>query len=519
MKTSKAVAYVRVSTDQQAEKGLSLPAQLEHCQKYAREHGLTIAKVFQDEGETATSSNRPEFLEMIDYARTNADVSAVIVYDTSRFARNREDAVVFKRMLEKRGVKVHYAAQMISDDPEGKFLEGILEVMDEHYSRVLARVVRRGMIESAKRGNWMGGAPYGYKIVRDKEGKRKLEIDPSHAEAVRLTFEMFDQRYGCKKIAQALNDKGYRTSFGSFFRVNSVNFMLRNPAYTGKLVFNRFVRGHRARRSLIPPENWVVIPDTHEPLITEARFKRVQEELGRRSRERKPGLLCTHRRFAGMVQCAKCGKTAVARTGTSKQGNLHFYYACRTRIKKSNALCSGFSVRMDALESSLIDSIQAELFSDKSVTSFLDYVKARAKELDDGRAHEKIRIQRKLEAVQVKLRKIVLLAEDDSIDAAEAKARTKELHAERQELMDRYVQVDEDLALKNLVPTKSLLEAAKKELQRIVAEAEPRVQRDFFSRFIKSIKTDGKHAEVVYNLGDLVERVRSNIHVSAPGES
>jgi site-specific DNA recombinase len=249
----RAVIYARVSTDEQAQKGLSLPAQIEHCQKYAREHGFAVVRIFQDEGESAMSSNRPAFLEAIEYCKAGPQVDALIVYDTSRFARNREDAVVFKRMLEKRGVKVHYASQIISDDPEGKFLEGMLEVIDEHYSRVLGRVSKRGMIESVKRGNWCGGPPYGYRMVL-KGGRRTLEVEPREAEAVRLVFELFQNGFGCKSIAEKLNDKGFRTRFGKPIRTNTIKVIITNPAYTGTTVFNRYKRGRHTRRAERPKE-------------------------------------------------------------------------------------------------------------------------------------------------------------------------------------------------------------------------------------------------------------------------
>jgi site-specific DNA recombinase len=514
-----AVIYVRDSTDEQAQRGLSIPAQIEHCQKYAKDHGLTVARVFQDEGESATSANRPEFLEMIAYCKATRDMGAVIVYDTSRFARNREDAVVFKRMLEKRGVKVHYASQIISDDPEGKFLEGMLEVMDEHYSRALARVVKRGMIESAKRGNWIGMPPFGYRVVKTEDGKgRRLQVQSKEAEAVRLAFELFENGYGCKTISEKLNEKGYVSRGGKPIRTNAVKIMLTNSAYLGQVVFNRRHAGRSVKRAFKPKEEWIVIPGKHEPLIDKERFDRVQAELERRGLDRRPGELKTYRRFAGMVQCKHCGSTAMAMTGTSRWGKLYYYYACRTRCTKSTALCKGMRVRSDILEEVVVNAIQQDVFSDGNIDVFVNYVKARAKELDNGRSHEKISVQRKLEALQGKLRKVVLLAEDDTIDPDEAKRRTKELHGERQQLMEQYARLEDALAFKHTIPTKGMLQATREKLRQLIAEAEPRVQRDWFRRWIVSIKTDGDTADMTYNLGYLAsgEGVRNSIHVSGP---
>jgi len=176
-----AIIYLRVSTERQAEKDLSLSSQLKICRKYAADHGYEVTRVFQDAGKSARTDDRPAFLEMIDYCMIHPDdVDAVIVYDTSRFARNREDAIVYKSMLKKKGIRVEYASQNINPDEESGFLvEGIMELFDGHYSWALARVTIQGMIENARRGYWNGGySPLGYMIVKTSERKSKLKLDP-----------------------------------------------------------------------------------------------------------------------------------------------------------------------------------------------------------------------------------------------------------------------------------------------------------------------------------------------------
>ena len=121
-----AVIYLRVSTDRQAEKDLSLPTQREACERFARERDLRVIKVFEDAGESARTADRPAFLEMIDFCLTHAkslNLKAVICYDTSRFARNRYDALLHKKQLAKKGIKVLFASQPIAEGAEGELLE------------------------------------------------------------------------------------------------------------------------------------------------------------------------------------------------------------------------------------------------------------------------------------------------------------------------------------------------------------------------------------------------------------
>ncbi len=121
-----AVIYLRVSTDRQAEKDLSIPTQLESCRQFAKNQDLQVIKVFEDAGESARTCDRLAFREMIDFCLAHSrslNLKAVICWDTSRFARNRYDALLYKKQLEKKGVKVLFVSQQIGEGAEGALLE------------------------------------------------------------------------------------------------------------------------------------------------------------------------------------------------------------------------------------------------------------------------------------------------------------------------------------------------------------------------------------------------------------
>jgi len=157
-KVGKAIIYARVSTEKQAERELSLEAQEEICKKKAEELGYEVVKVFKEAESGRSAEKREEFLKAIDFAIQNK-IDAFIVYDTSRFARNRQDAIVYKTLLRKNGVKLIYASQSIpeEDDLTSLFVEGILEIVDEYYSRKLSKDVIRSMEKNAQEGYWNGG--------------------------------------------------------------------------------------------------------------------------------------------------------------------------------------------------------------------------------------------------------------------------------------------------------------------------------------------------------------------------
>jgi site-specific DNA recombinase len=135
--------YARVSSERQAEKDMSIAAQLKALRKYAVEHGWEVYREFVDEAESARSTNRPAFKEMIALARQRHKCfDAILVWKLSRFARNREDSIIYKSLLRKYDISVVSMNEQVDDSPAGKLLEGMIEVIDEFYSINLAQDTR-----------------------------------------------------------------------------------------------------------------------------------------------------------------------------------------------------------------------------------------------------------------------------------------------------------------------------------------------------------------------------------------
>jgi site-specific DNA recombinase len=160
--------YLRCSADRQAEKDLSIPAQRDACRAAARARGWEVVAEYEDAAESARTDDRPAFREMVAAARSKPrPFDFILVWKFSRFARNREHSILYKRQLERNGVKVVSLNEPIEDSPAGRMLEGILEVIDEFHSASLAQDVERGMRKNAAMGFRNGApAPVGYRKVR-----------------------------------------------------------------------------------------------------------------------------------------------------------------------------------------------------------------------------------------------------------------------------------------------------------------------------------------------------------------
>ena len=102
---------------------------------------------------------------MIAHTRQNRSFSVVLVWKFSRFARNRKDAVVFKSLLKRYGVRVISINELATDTPTGRLMEVLIETLDEFFSANLAQDTLRGMRESASRGFFLSSrAPFGYTL-------------------------------------------------------------------------------------------------------------------------------------------------------------------------------------------------------------------------------------------------------------------------------------------------------------------------------------------------------------------
>ena len=158
----KVALYGRVSSDRQ-DVDLSISAQLKALREHATKGGHHVVREYVDEAESGRTSNRPQFQQMIaDARRPSMPFKAILVWKHSRFARNREDSIVFKSLLKKHGVRVMSITEPADDTPTGNLLEAIIESLDEFYSANLGQEIARGMRESASRGNYVASrAPYG----------------------------------------------------------------------------------------------------------------------------------------------------------------------------------------------------------------------------------------------------------------------------------------------------------------------------------------------------------------------
>ena len=293
MKT--AAAYIRVSTEDQLE--FSPDSQIKTIKKYAKDHGYCLPEgyIFVDKGISGKSvKNRPEFIKMIEKAKNIPKLfDVILVWKFSRFARNREDSVVYKSMLKKKfNISVVSVSEQLSNDPTSILIEALLEAMDEYYSVNLAQEVKRGMNEKFLRGGTINAPPFGY-----KKGDFAFKVDKKTSKVVKMIFEDFLNGYSLRSIAVKLDNLGVYTKRGNKFDVRSVRYILTNPVYTGKL------RMKKERDS----SKFNFVNGAHKPLINKSDFEKVQMKLKCREHLNLEGKIKNIHMLNDLVFCSNCG--------------------------------------------------------------------------------------------------------------------------------------------------------------------------------------------------------------------
>jgi len=178
--------YVRVSSGRQ-DVDLSVTAQLKALQEYAARNGHVVVLEFVDQAESGRTAYRPQFRQMISMARhSDRPFDLILVYKYSRFARSREDSIVYKALFKKSGVQLASITEPFDDTAVGRLMQSIIECIDEFYSENLGEEVTRGMRESAARGFYLSyRPPYGY---------RKIKVNDGGKERARLDIDEFQSR-------------------------------------------------------------------------------------------------------------------------------------------------------------------------------------------------------------------------------------------------------------------------------------------------------------------------------------
>lgn len=309
-----AYLYIRVSTDEQAEKGYSQRNQEELLRRYCQINSIEISEViFEDH--SAKSFNRPEWKKLlIKVKRSRSRTKLVLFTKWDRFSRNAGDSYQMINLLNKMGAEPHAIEQPLDlSIPENKMMLAFYLASPEVENDRRALNVAGGMRKAKKEGRWMGTAPIGYKNKIDENRGKYIGIDENIGPIMKWAFtEIAANRFNTEQIWKMARERGLNCSKNNFW------VAIRNPVFYGKI--------------FVPPfkeEKGYFVTGQHTPLITEELFITCQNVLDNRKRvintnNYKPKAVGNEKLpLRGFLECPKCKRSL---SGSASKGRKEYYY-------------------------------------------------------------------------------------------------------------------------------------------------------------------------------------------------
>ena len=406
----KAALYCRLSVDDGNYGGsVSIETQKILLEQYCKDHKITNYNFYCDDGCSGTNFNRPSFKKMIDDIG-NGKIDLVIVKDLSRFGRNYVETGMYVQQFTERNVRFiaaddNYDSLTNGDD----LLFPIKNVVNEMYARDVSKKTKAAKKAKARDGQFIGSkAPFGYKI--DPNDRHHLIVDEPAAQVVKRIFRLASEGVGYNKMAKIFREEKVLTPIAYFnlnnpdyfksdywrkefdWHVTSIRAILNNEVYLGKLVYgkqrNKSMKSKEKVRN--PKEDWIVVENCHEPIITQELWDTVHKILNAKHRPAKAGEV---QMFAGLLYCSDCGHCLTYSQKQRKDGSYHGAYSCWMYKTHGKEYCASHYITFDTIYELVLIDIQRNLFQYRKNTDKFKSILSRKYQSDSQKQAEQITLE------------------------------------------------------------------------------------------------------------------------------
>jgi site-specific DNA recombinase len=376
--TLRCALYTRVSTQSQAEDEIPIQGQVEECERFAQGKGWQIVKTYSDAGYSGGTIDRPGFQDMYyDSKEKPKPFDIILTWRSNRLFRDVEARLAYSRMFRNAGVRIVTLHEPEFEGATGRLMETVLGAVDEHLRGQISEDTLRGLKLVARHGYSTGGRPpTGYRNERVATGKIKANgetemrtkwvPDADMFPSVQKAFQMYAEGKTLAEIAESTKIVAAK---------NGLSTLLRNRAYLGERIYNTTRRASlqdkKYKRIKNNPDDFVIVHGTHDPIIDEDLFYRVQAILDAR-RPNRTGRQRTSPRHYVLSGLLWCGEHKEPYAGYTTGQND--YYACALRRKHGKAKCSCVLYKKDALECFIIDNLKTRVFTRERIRAGLDYL-------------------------------------------------------------------------------------------------------------------------------------------------
>jgi site-specific DNA recombinase len=384
----RAVAYYRMSTDKQED---SIDRQRSQVEPHAARHGYVIVRDYVDEGIAGDEfDRRPAFQQLLKDARNNL-FDVILADELTRLSRQEVIDFIAKVVhpLKEAGVRVETVAEGAQgwDDVVQIITLAIRQDKSSSESPKLARRVLTKQLMLADRHGYLGGPPpYGYQLADDPVRGKRLVPDPVKAEHVRLIFRMIDEGHTLGSVREELYRRGVCSPSGKpKWSRTGLYKVLRNRKYVGDYKWGEQaagkhvrqgggqVRGRRkgeSRYGANPPAEWVIRPDSHEPLVSRDQYERVQARLKGNRKRTTPHVGGGGFVLNRLLVCGHCGSHML---GTTSGGRR--LYCCGGYVSYGAPYCHKNSFAEAPFVRFLVRKLREVFLSSDSLQKLRDEVR------------------------------------------------------------------------------------------------------------------------------------------------
>lgn len=406
----KAALYCRLSVDDGNFGGsVSIETQKILLEQYCKDHKITDYKFYCDDGCSGTNFDRPSFKKMLSDI-DEGKINLVIVKDLSRFGRNYVEAGMYVQRFTDSNIRFiaaddNYDSLVNSDD----LLFPIKNVVNEMYARDVSKKTKAAKKAKARDGQFIGSkAPFGYKI--DPNDRHHLIVDEPAAQVVKRIFRLASDGVGYNKMAKIFREEKVLTPIAYFnlnnpdyfksdywrkefdWHVTSIRAILNNEVYLGKLVYgkqrNKSMKSKEKVRN--PKEDWIVVENCHEPIITQELWDTVHKILNAKHRPAKAGEV---QMFAGLLYCSDCGHCLTYSQKQRKDGSYHGAYSCWMYKTHGKEYCASHYITFDTIYELVLIDIQRNLFQYRKNTDKFKSILSRKYQSDSQKQAEQITLE------------------------------------------------------------------------------------------------------------------------------
>lgn len=368
MSNEKIALYLRLSRedDERESESHSIANQRLFLQQFLDSKGWCLTDTYIDDGYSGTNFDRPGFLRMIGDIEANK-INTVITKDLSRLGR---DYIQTGYYLEQYFPlkRVRYIA--VNDHIDTSESQGVdlltpfLSVFNDMYAKDISRKVRTALTTRKAEGKFIGStAPYGYE--KHPEEKGRLVVDPIAAPVVKEIFQSFLESGSIIGIVKQLSEQKIETPsayrhlthtqkrFSGMWNESMVRRILTNPTYAGHVTQNRSKKINYKidKKQTLPKEEWMIVRNTHEAIVSDRDFEEVQLRMRTRSYKTSKG---NEHLLTGLAYCADCGSPMTY----VRESETRTYMVCQGYRRGGRVkLCTSHCIRED----SVIAAIQGAL--------------------------------------------------------------------------------------------------------------------------------------------------------------